>query len=343
MEREWLEKFYTECGREVSLAYNVLNHSNSWGVTLVTAVLATGFISLVKFESGKMTLDYPTIFHWFYIIIAWIIMLRFFVRSALGLTNMYRWNTLIYASSKVLSLPEESPILPVYLRNCHKKIDAYYYRWKSPISQRKIIWENLKLMYFWFFLIVLALFVWGAIVLVKNWLYYVGIGLFVVSTIIESIWFVNWRGFKYEKLDLEKEPDIIKLWQERENMTETDQSKVLTLGFCEEGPFKYAVSLLNNPDIKWVPWSYHVGNIAPDVINDLSRGYSLKDRRVAFACWSTKFRGDASVLRFGKIDHCTFIGGILRITVFLEDYDEKSKNSKVVVDDPNLLCFYLMH
>ena len=213
MEREWLEKFYTECGREVSLAYNVLNHSNSWGVTLVTAVLATGFISLVKFESGKMTLDYPTIFHWFYIIIAWIIMLRFFVRSALGLTNMYRWNTLIYASSKVLSLPEESPILPVYLRNCHKKIDAYYYRWKSPISQRKIIWENLKLMYFWFFLIVLALFVWGAIVLVKNWLYYVGIGLFVVSTIIESIWFVNWRGFKYEKLDLEKEPDIIKLLQ----------------------------------------------------------------------------------------------------------------------------------
>lgn len=214
MERNWLEKFYTECGREVSLAYNVLNHSNNWGVTLASAVLAVSFIGAVEFENGTATVHYPTIFHWFYIVIAWIIMLRFFARSALGLTNMYRWNKLIYASSKVLSLPETSPALPVYARNCAKKIDAYYYRWRSPISKRKIIWQNLKLMYLWFFLIVLALFTWGLVVLERNCLYYVGIGLFLVSTIIESIWFMTWYGFKYEKLDLEEEPEIAKLWEE---------------------------------------------------------------------------------------------------------------------------------
>jgi hypothetical protein len=340
MERKWLEKFYTECGREVSLAYNVLNHSNNWGVTLATAVLATSFIGAVKFENGKMTLLYPTIIHWFYIIIAWIIMLRFFIRSALGLINMYRWNTLIYASSKILSLPESNLALPVYMRNCAKKIDAYYYRWKSPISKRKLIWENLKLMYFWFFFIVLALFIWGVIVLERNWLYYVGISLFGISTIIESVWFIRWRGMKYEKLDMENEPEITQLWQEGDQIVGTDRSKILILGFCEDGPYKQAISLLNNPEVNWLPWSYHVGNIDTVVINDLSKGFSLEDRKVAFACWPTTFSGNTPVLRFGRIDHFAFTGGILRITILLEAYNEDNEQTIVAVKDSKILCFY---
>lgn len=141
MERGWLEKFYTECGREVSLAYNVLNQSDTWGVTLVAAILATSFIGAVRVENGVVTLLYPTSIHWFYVIGGWVIMLRFFTRSALGLVNMYRWNELIKACAKVLSLPEGHPALPVYKRNCAKKIDAYYLRWKSPASRRRVFGE----------------------------------------------------------------------------------------------------------------------------------------------------------------------------------------------------------
>lgn len=60
MNREWLQKFYSECGREVSLAYNVLNYSNNWGVTLGAAVLATGFMSAVKTDpSGNLQVHIP--------------------------------------------------------------------------------------------------------------------------------------------------------------------------------------------------------------------------------------------------------------------------------------------
>lgn len=95
VDRDWIEKFYGECGREVSLAYNTLNQSNNWGITLITAVLATSFIGSMKVESGSLKFYYPTIYHWHYIIVAWVVLLRFFVRSALALLNMYRWNSLI--------------------------------------------------------------------------------------------------------------------------------------------------------------------------------------------------------------------------------------------------------
>ncbi len=132
MNRDWLEKFYCECGREVSLAYNVLNHANTWGVTLVTAFLATVLIKAIKFENGQIVFLYPTYVHWFMIIIAWIALLRFFARSALGLTNMYRWNELIHAASKALSISEDDPRCALFERNCAKKIESYFYRFQSP-------------------------------------------------------------------------------------------------------------------------------------------------------------------------------------------------------------------
>lgn len=339
MKREWLEKFYTECGREVALAYNVLNHSNNWGVTLAAAVLATSFMGGVEVKEGKLTVLYPTAIHWIYAILAWIIMLRFFTRSALGLANMYRWNEMIFASSKVLSLPQGHPSLLIYERNCAKKIDAYYYRWRSPLTRRKLIWHNLKLMYLWFFLIVLALIIWGAIALERNWLYYVGIGLFIVPTILESVWFMRWNGLEYEEVELEKEPDVTQLWQEVRNTMGTDTSRTLILGFCEGGPYKHARALLENPAVTWLPWSYRVRNISPIVLGELSIGFSPVGRRVAFACWPADFAGDTTVLRYGRIDHFSFTDGVLRVTVLLEDKNTNGEN--VSIDDPKQLCFYL--
>ncbi len=107
MERKWLEQFYEECGREVSLAYNVLNQTNNWGVTIAAAVVAAGLLDSIRLVGAKLEIFYPTIPHWYLVIFAWVIMVRFFVRSALALTNMYRWNELIKASMKVLSLPDD--------------------------------------------------------------------------------------------------------------------------------------------------------------------------------------------------------------------------------------------
>jgi hypothetical protein len=138
-------------------------------------------------------------------------MLRFFVRSALGLANMYRWNELIYASAKVLAVDENHPDYKILEDNCRLKIDCYYFRWKSAKPLLKVIWNSLKLMYFWFFLIVAALLIWGIVVLDKNCLYWLGILVLLFSTVLETYWLVTWVGLKYEKLALAKEPDFLEI------------------------------------------------------------------------------------------------------------------------------------
>jgi len=213
IDREWIKQFYTECGREASLAHEVHNNTNTWGVTLVTGVVAVTFISAVRFEDTGVALKYPTAALWFVMIGAWIITCRFFVRSCIALSNTYRWNTLAIAATQILSLPADSPHSPLFERNFAKKVKAYYYDWRSPIAQRKLVWTTLKLMYLWFFLIFFGLLMWGFVELDRDKSWLVGLLLFLIPTAAEAYWFVTWRGFKHEKLELEKEPEITLLWQ----------------------------------------------------------------------------------------------------------------------------------
>lgn len=212
MDRSWIEKFYCECGREVSLAYNTFNQANNWGITLTTGIVGIVFISAIRSEQGAITIIYPNIAYWFIIILAWVVMTRFFVRSCLALMNMYRWNTLIFAASKILSLPPEHPEVPIFERNFAKKVKAYFYDWRSPHPLRKILWECFRLMYIYFFLILFGLIIWGFVVLYGQTLWAIGLLLFFLPTVWEIYSLLVWRGFKYQTLDLENEPDIATLW-----------------------------------------------------------------------------------------------------------------------------------
>jgi hypothetical protein len=341
MNRAWLEKFYTECGREVSLAYNVLNYSNNWGVTLGGAVLATGFMSAVKVDTnGTVQMSYPTVIHWYFVIFSWIIMCRFFVRSALGLVNMYRWNNLISASSKVLSLEDNNPSRGVFERNFEKLIGAYYYSWKSPLTKRKLIWRNLKLMYLWFLLIVFALFFWGLVALKYDIYYLIGLALFLIPTALEIYWFSHYDGLEYKKVDLENEPNITHLWQSSPQTLSQDSTRPVVFGFCREGPYKHALAVVTNLQVKWLPWSYHVVNIDPTLANDLALGATLAGRKVFFAAWDTSFRGQTTIIRCGRIDHFVYSGGILRATVNFGDCVPEDANRQVEIKDPKVLCLY---
>jgi len=212
MERSWIERFYGECGREVTLAYNTFNQTNSWGITITTGIVGAVFIAAIRSAEGKTTIVYPTIPYWFVVITAWVIMTRFFVRSCLALVNMYRWNTLIYAASKILSLPEKHSEMPLFERNFAKKVKTYYYDWQSPTPLRELLWECFRLIYIWFFLILFGLIIWGFVVLDGESLWPVGFLLFLLPTIWEIFSLFTWRGFKYQPLQLEDEPDIATLW-----------------------------------------------------------------------------------------------------------------------------------
>ncbi|MDY6965679.1 MAG: hypothetical protein SVM80_06890 [Halobacteriota archaeon] len=213
MDREWLRDFYRECGRELSLSYDVINQTNYWGLTVVTAVIVFTIVTSVDTETFKI--NYPMLPQWYIITFAWIIMLRFFVRSSLGLVNMHRWNILSRVISRFLSIPEDHPQAQIFKNNCIQMLDAYYYRWKSPRRLRKIVWDGLKLMYLWFVIAILSLYVWGLIVLPKDNLFWVfGLVLFLIPTSIEIYWMKNYSGFEYEALDEIEDPNITQIWKE---------------------------------------------------------------------------------------------------------------------------------
>ncbi len=200
---------------ERSLAYNVFNHTNNWGITLATGIVAIAFIASIDTTGSQVTIKYPNMAYWFVVIIAWIIMTRFYVRSCLALVNMYRWNTLIYAASKILSLPENDPNLPVFERNFARKVKAYYYEWRSPIPRSKLVWECFRLIYIWFFAILIGLIIWGGVVLYDMEILWIGgILLFLFPTGWEIYSFLKYRSFKYQSLDLEDEPEITSVWLE---------------------------------------------------------------------------------------------------------------------------------
>jgi hypothetical protein len=340
MERKWLDSFYKECGREVSLAYNVLNQTNNWGITLAVAVVATCFLGTARFEGGSITLAYPTLLQWYLVIFGWIIMVRFFVRSALGLVNMYRWNELINSTCKVLSLPESHPDIPLLNRNLAKKIEAYFFRWRSPKTRWFIVWHNLKLMYLWFFIILLSLFTWGIIGLEKTVLFWVGLILFIVPTIIEIVWFNRWHGLQYQGLELEVEKDLKEILDEKRDIIPETGRDVVILGFCEEGPFRYARTLLTNPTVKWLPWAYQSYEIHPITLAHLAGPENLQNQKVAFASWKKGFIGPVDIIRYGRIDYYRFVSGHLQLTIMLDEQYDSLETQRIEIRNPKTLCFF---
>lgn len=341
MERSFLEKFYTECGREVSLAYNVLNQTNSWGITIVIAVLATSLFSALKLNGSSWHFLYPTIVHWYIVIVSWIIVLRFFVRSALGLVNMYRWNELIYSTFKVLYLPDNHPNRDLFERNLIKKIDAYYLRWLSPKPRRKIIWQNLKLMYFWFFIIILGLFIWGIICLSRDVSYYLGLLLFIIPTLIEIVWYIRWYGMKFEHIELEPEPQIFQLIENKASVIGKSDQRDLLFGFCKSGPYRHAYELVVNPTVRWITWSYHIESIDSSLAKHLFENMEFYGRKVYFACWDIGFKGEVTPIRSGHIDHYVFKNNVLRVNVNLSDLNESLEKIIIKIDNSKIFCKYI--
>lgn len=83
----WLENFYKECGREVTLAYTTLNQMKNWAI--VTAAAA---ISGLAF--GTAASNFPNVPMFTGTVIVYAFVLRFFIRAIICYVNLIRWNTL---------------------------------------------------------------------------------------------------------------------------------------------------------------------------------------------------------------------------------------------------------
>jgi hypothetical protein len=194
IDRKFLDTFYRECGREVTLAYTVLNQTNTWAITFFAAVIGSSLVGLVKKDSpGSYSFDYPNPFHWLYLILAWGLLLRFIQRSALALSNMYRWNKLAASVWEVAALPERHPLQPELNDALVLLVDELMIRWRDPHPRGFVLWGTLKLMYIGPLVVLLGLIIWGILALPHDALYWWGIHILVAWTAMEVLFVVTWN------------------------------------------------------------------------------------------------------------------------------------------------------
>ena len=135
---EWLEHFYKECGREVTLAYTTLNQMKNWAM-IVAAATITG----IGFGLGAQV--YPSERAFVGVVIVYTFVLRFFFRAIICYINICRWNELQHACLKLMLFNQSDPPPSKREEELHTAIELYYFRWLSTVDRKTQIISNLKL------------------------------------------------------------------------------------------------------------------------------------------------------------------------------------------------------
>lgn len=146
---KWLEHFYKECGREVTLAYTTLNQMKNWAMVIVAAMISA-LVALAKPSDGKIAPEVHVAM-FAAAVIAYAFNLRFFVRAIICYINLTRWNIiqnriLAYqlgpysgGAEAVSEKREENRIALL------KDVRELYQQWLSPITRSMQVHHNLKL------------------------------------------------------------------------------------------------------------------------------------------------------------------------------------------------------
>lgn len=143
---KWLENFYKECGREVTLAYTTLNQMKNWAVAIVAAVLSA-VVALSK--SGSVPPNAQNLLIFFGAAVAYVFALRFFVRAVICYNNLVRWNNLQSAIINYELVSKSETLQPfTQLRSdLESTIRELYHDWRVParMTRPNQLLSNLKL------------------------------------------------------------------------------------------------------------------------------------------------------------------------------------------------------
>jgi hypothetical protein len=150
---KWLEHFYKECGREVTLAYTTLNQMKNWGIIIVAAVLSA-VVSLSRPGATGPALSLSAALSIYAgSLIVLVFTVRFFVRAILCYINLSRWNNLQSAIVS-LKLVQPTPRSGAIAKSAEQlkaelltKIQDLYFSWRAPsrLTRKDQLVSNLKL------------------------------------------------------------------------------------------------------------------------------------------------------------------------------------------------------
>jgi hypothetical protein len=192
---KWLESFYRECGREITLAYTTLNQMKNWAM-----VVAAAAISGLSFSGSAQQYQYPNVPMFVGTVVVYVFVLRFYIRAILCYTNLLKWNKLQHGClSLKLMQPVKDKAGPLSDEELKKRlaedINFHYYEFLPTVGRKTQLLANLKLGFILLFALAIFFLVWGATGLWSSHLVK-GLTVFALGdTAIEVFDFLNSRNF----------------------------------------------------------------------------------------------------------------------------------------------------
>jgi hypothetical protein len=162
---KWLEAFYKECGREITLAYTTLNQMKNFAMIAVAAAISGIAFSkdADRFPDERMFVG---------VVIVYVFVLRFFFRAIICYINLTRWNNLQNACMQLSLLPDARPDRTQSQTEkealFRSNYQNFYLQWLSPISRSAQVASNLKLGFGLLFALPILFGVWGVVSLWKS-------------------------------------------------------------------------------------------------------------------------------------------------------------------------------
>lgn len=150
---EWLRAYFAETGREIDNASAQLHETTNWSIGVVIAAVTAIAVS---------DDPYPTRWTLAAVVVAWVLTLRFFVRSCIAYSYLARRNK-IHRKIVEIQRCEDDAKKSVLQEQLKQAIDLYDVQWKSATPLGRLLWSNLKLGYIQLFLFTLALMAFGFI------------------------------------------------------------------------------------------------------------------------------------------------------------------------------------
>lgn len=183
LDTTWIDTFYKECGREVTLAYTTLNQMKNWAMTVAAAALS-------GLAFGSSSASYPNKYMFVGVVIVYVFVLRFYIRAILCYINLCRWNRLqsdcvelrLLARAKDTGLSKTPQELETQFK---EDLQNYYFRWLSPIDRKTQLLSNLKLGFGLVFALTFFFLLWGMLNLWQERLVKALLVFCVGTTIVE--------------------------------------------------------------------------------------------------------------------------------------------------------------
>jgi hypothetical protein len=198
----WLEAFYKECGREITLAYTTLNQMKNWAM-----VVAAAAISGLSFSSSAQTNQYPNIPMFVGTVVVYVFILRFYIRAILCYTNLLKWNKLQAdcLSLKLIQPAKKAPLTAEQLWGTFAEdINHHYYEFLPTVGRKTQLFANLKLGFMPLFALTLFFLGWGVLGLWSQAIVKALLVFVIGNTILELYDFFTSRNF-----------DDVAAWKER--------------------------------------------------------------------------------------------------------------------------------